>query len=99
MLEHASRQDPVTAEYFKNEKKITAPPAPPQLSATVATSVKRDVPVMQQVLRKSDQGKSLLRRPPTFWDGVVMGLLCSIMGCYVPQKPLHTYYNMSFGMR
>ncbi|EPY34345.1 hypothetical protein STCU_01009 [Strigomonas culicis] len=37
------------------------------------------------------------RESPTFADGVAVGLLGSVLDCYVPQKPISRYYHMRFG--
>ncbi|KAF5223086.1 hypothetical protein ECC02_003913 [Trypanosoma cruzi] len=39
------------------------------------------------------------RKPPSFWDGVAVGLMGSVMDCYLPSRPVHTYYGMQCGMR
>ncbi|EKF27704.1 hypothetical protein MOQ_008565 [Trypanosoma cruzi marinkellei] len=39
------------------------------------------------------------RKPPSFWDGVAVGLMGSIMDCYLPSKPVYNYYGMRCGMR
>ncbi|KEG14991.1 hypothetical protein DQ04_00231170 [Trypanosoma grayi] len=39
------------------------------------------------------------RSAPTFWDGVAVGLMGSIMDCYLPSKPVYNYYGMRCGMR
>ncbi|RNF08899.1 hypothetical protein TraAM80_02444 [Trypanosoma rangeli] len=46
------------------------------------------------------QGASPLRErsPPSFWDGMAVGLLGSVMDCYLPSKPLQSYYGMRCGM-
>ncbi|CCW67034.1 unnamed protein product [Phytomonas sp. Hart1] len=38
------------------------------------------------------------RRLPTFMDGVAVGLMGSVMDCYLPQKSIQYYYGMRFGM-
>ncbi|KAG8345992.1 hypothetical protein ERJ75_000962700 [Trypanosoma vivax] len=38
------------------------------------------------------------REPPSFWDGVAVGLVGSIMDCYLPAKPIQTYYGMRCGV-
>ncbi|ESL05919.1 hypothetical protein TRSC58_06416 [Trypanosoma rangeli SC58] len=38
------------------------------------------------------------RVPPSFWDGVAVGLLGSVMDCYLPSKPLQSYYGMRCGI-
>nr|CCC93707.1 conserved hypothetical protein [Trypanosoma congolense IL3000] len=38
------------------------------------------------------------REPPSFWDGVAVGVMGSVMDCYLPSKPLYSYYNMRCGM-
>lgn len=40
----------------------------------------------------------LIHRSPTFWDGVAVAFLGSVMDCYLPQKPVQRYYNMRAGM-
>ncbi|RNF17909.1 uncharacterized protein Tco025E_04654 [Trypanosoma conorhini] len=46
------------------------------------------------------QGASPLaeRDPPSFWDGAAVGLLGSVMDCYLPSKPPRSYYGMRCGM-
>ncbi|SCU71613.1 uncharacterized protein TEOVI_000319400 [Trypanosoma equiperdum] len=39
------------------------------------------------------------RKPPSFWDGVAVGIMGSVMDCYLPCKPLYSYYGMRCGMR
>lgn len=65
----------------------------------------------RDVKTPNDQAKSLTRRlvaeaadvserrAPTFWDGVAVGLLGSVMDCYLPSKPVYCYYGMRCGMR
>ncbi|ORC93088.1 uncharacterized protein TM35_000024140 [Trypanosoma theileri] len=39
------------------------------------------------------------QKPPSFWDGVAVGLMGSVMDCYLPSKPIYSYYGMRCGMR
>ncbi|KAG5488519.1 hypothetical protein JIQ42_00126 [Leishmania sp. Namibia] len=39
-----------------------------------------------------------VHRAPTYYDGVAVAFLGSVLDCYLPQKPLQTYYNMRAGI-
>ncbi|KAH9582152.1 hypothetical protein LSM04_006330 [Trypanosoma melophagium] len=39
------------------------------------------------------------QKSPSFWDGVAVGLMGSVMDCYLPSKPIYSYYGMRCGMR
>nr|CAJ2481613.1 unnamed protein product [Leishmania braziliensis] len=37
-------------------------------------------------------------RAPTYFDGVAVAFLGSVLDCYLPQKPVQKYYNMRVGI-
>ncbi|CAG9583639.1 conserved hypothetical protein [Leishmania major strain Friedlin] len=40
---------------------------------------------------------TLTHRAPTYYDGVAVAFLGSVLDCYLPQKPVQKYYNMRVG--
>lgn len=110
MLERMSRDDPVTRELFEKicaegaaatshaHQKLPGQPGAPGPSAT---QVYKSVELMMRdnpALTALNSGAGALKRPPTYWDGAAVGILGTIMDCYMPMKPVNRYYNMSFGM-
>lgn len=39
-----------------------------------------------------------LYRPPTYYDGVAVAFLGSVLDCYLPQKPVQSYHHMRGGL-
>jgi hypothetical protein len=80
-----------------------SPPASP--SPVAASTLKPGISV-QELLNAHDSNRfsgaagstKLIHRCPTFWDGVAVAFLGSVMDCYLPQKPVLKYYNMHVGL-
>lgn len=83
--------------------------SPTTVAATLSTDVTHVSGSVALLLKRAEQsgpsttagggkGEVIYRRPPTYWDGVAVGLFGSMMDCYLPQKPVKTYYRMMFGM-
>ncbi|CCW59993.1 unnamed protein product [Phytomonas sp. EM1] len=76
----------------------------PTQTGTVATNPPKSTAASHyksmEELYKIRKGSTFVkkRRPPTFMDGVAVGLMGSIMDCYLPQKPIQNYYGMRCGM-
>ncbi|CBZ25964.1 conserved hypothetical protein [Leishmania mexicana MHOM/GT/2001/U1103] len=47
--------------------------------------------------RLDNKESTLIHRAPTYYDGVAVALLGSVLDCYLPQKPVQKYYNMRVG--
>ncbi|EPY32291.1 hypothetical protein AGDE_08766 [Angomonas deanei] len=76
----------------------------PQLAKEIAKLTDEKTPLPQQqegslagVVAQAKRMKPLALRRPTYMDGVAVGLAGSILDCWVPQKPLHRYFNMCAG--
>lgn len=52
---------------------------------------------IERVIQKQTSGPLGGQRPPSYMDGVAVGLAGSIFDCFLPQKPPSAYYNMTFG--
>jgi hypothetical protein len=48
--------------------------------------------------RDLEYGDHILKRRPTFGDGVAVGLFGSIMDCYLPTLPENCYFDWRFGV-
>ncbi|KPI86748.1 hypothetical protein ABL78_4165 [Leptomonas seymouri] len=75
-----------------------APTTSPSLSSSQAGAS------LQSLLKKHDPNPlgggsaKLVHRHPSFWDGVAVAFLGSVMDCYLPQKPVQRYYFMHAGL-
>lgn len=74
-------------------------------SVAVATSVNSSLTLTDKLIvqhgnakRQAGFGDQAIRRRPTFGDGVAVGLLGSIMDCYLPTKPQSMYFDWRFGV-
>lgn len=75
----------------------------PSATSALSSSLKPGASV-KDLLRAYDPknmgagGSKLIHRYPTFWDGVAVAFVGSVMDCYLPQKPVQKYHNMHGGL-
>ncbi|CAJ1993487.1 hypothetical protein conserved [Leishmania donovani] len=77
----------------RSEGQPTQSPSP---RASASTSTVNDL--LHAHISKLDSEKvALIHRAPTYYDGVAVAFLGSVLDCYLPQKPVQRYYSMRAG--
>ncbi|CUG87354.1 Hypothetical protein, putative [Bodo saltans] len=102
-LQHWANQSEETSKAFDAFCKDSIASAPTSTMSSAKQIASMDltdklIARHSEAKRDLDYGDHILKRRPTFGDGVAVGLFGSIMDCHLPTLPENRYFDWKFGV-